>query len=46
MTEIPHRKNGMYSLPNGRNYPSVTTILGIIAKPGLMPWANRITAQS
>ena len=45
MTEVANRKNEKYYLPHGRIYPSVTTILSVIAKPGLMPWATRITAQ-
>lgn len=29
----------------GREYPSVTTILNVIAKPALVPWAAKVTAE-
>lgn len=38
MTEVPARLNGMYYLSDGRIYPSVTTVLKVIAKPALTNW--------
>lgn len=35
----PHTK---YYLSNGQLVPGVTTILGVINKPALVPWANRL----
>ena len=34
-----------YFLADGSRVPSVTTILGVIAKPALIPWANKLGLQ-
>lgn len=49
----PDRLHGAYEI-NGRRYPRVSTILGVISKPGLEVWrqkvgleeANRISAEA
>jgi hypothetical protein len=46
MTSPPLRHHSTYALPGGRCYPSVTAILGVIAKPGLLPWAARQAAEA
>lgn len=46
MTEIQNRRNGYYYLSNDRVYPSVTTILQVINKPGLLYWGAKISAQA
>lgn len=38
------RRDGFYYLPGDRKYPSVTTILQIIARPALIPWAAKTAA--
>jgi hypothetical protein len=40
------RHHSTYALPGGRCYPSVTAILGVIAKPGLVRWAARQAAEA
>jgi len=35
------RYSRLYTLPDGTKYPSVTTILGAIAKPALINWAAK-----
>lgn len=45
MTEVKERQNGYYEI-NGEQYPSVTTILQVIAKPGLVKWAGKIVAEA
>jgi hypothetical protein len=39
--EIPLRRAGYYHLEGGRVYPSVTTILQVIKRPGLANWTAR-----
>ena len=40
------RKGGrFYTTPEGQNYPSVTNILGIIAKPALINWAANMERE-
>ena len=39
------RRDGFYYLPGDRKYPSVTTILQVIAKPALLNWAARTAAS-
>jgi hypothetical protein len=34
-----------YTLKDGSIVPGVTTVLGILAKPALIPWANRLGLQ-
>lgn len=34
-----------YTLPDGTIVPGATTILGIIGKPALIPWANKLGLQ-
>lgn len=34
-----------YKLADGTNVPGVTTVLGILAKPALVPWANNLGLQ-
>jgi hypothetical protein len=45
--EVVTKPNGsrVYKI-NGINIPSVTTILSILAKPALVPWAAKMTAES
>ncbi|MCR4340348.1 MAG: PD-(D/E)XK nuclease family protein [Gemmatimonadaceae bacterium] len=40
-----HRPRPMYRLADGTRVPSVTAVLQIIAKPWLVPWANRLGLQ-
>lgn len=42
---FPRRRNGWYHL-DGRKYVSVTTVLGALAKPALIPWAARTAAEA
>jgi len=44
--EIPRRRNGFYYLDENRIYPSVTTILQILAKPALVSWAAKEAARA
>jgi len=44
-TGIPTRRAGFY-LVDGIDYPSVTTILGVINKPALMRWAAKMGAKA
>ena len=34
-----------YELPNGTKVPGVTTVLGVLNKPALVIWANRLGLQ-
>ena len=45
MNDTKNRKNGHY-LKDGELYPSVTTILNIISKPGLFYWGCLKTAEA
>ena len=38
----PHQK---YYLASGQEVPGVTTLLGVLAKPALVPWANKLGLQ-
>lgn len=38
-TRKPHQR---YHLANGDQVPGVTTVLGVINKPALVPWANKL----
>ena len=42
----PQRRNGFYYIDEKRVYPSVTTILQVIAKPALINWAARAAARA
>jgi hypothetical protein len=45
-TTPPQRKaHTVYRAADGRVVPSVTGVLGVIAKPWLIPWANRLGLQ-
>lgn len=44
MAAVPVRKSGWYNI-DGKLYPSVTTILGVINKPALMTWAAKKAAE-
>ncbi|MBE3126178.1 MAG: hypothetical protein IMZ57_11050 [Acidobacteria bacterium] len=39
------RAHTVYKLQNGTRVPGVTTILGVLSKPALVPWANRMGLQ-
>lgn len=39
------RLRPIYKTKDGKRVPSVTTILGVIDKPALVPWANRMGRQ-
>lgn len=40
---MPNKKpHTVYKLLNGKRVPGVTTYLGVLSKPALIPWANRI----
>ena len=52
---LPNPKIARINLPSGRHYqvegyddpfPSVTTVLGVIAKPALIPWARNAALDS
>jgi hypothetical protein len=43
---VPQRRNGFYYIDEKRIYPSVTTVLQVIAKPGLIYWAARTAARA
>ncbi len=36
------RSHAIYKLADGTRVPGVTTILGVLNKPALVPWANRL----
>ena len=36
------KQHTVYKTSSGKRVPSVTTIIGVIAKPALIPWANRL----
>jgi hypothetical protein len=38
-------KGRFYTLPDGRKYPSVTTILSVIGKPALINWAANVERE-
>lgn len=44
MEKFGRRRDGFYHLPGNRKYPSVTTILGVLAKPALIHWAAKTSA--
>ena len=46
MAEKFKRRNGFYYLSEDKIYPSVTTMLQIIAKPQLMSWAAKEAARA
>jgi hypothetical protein len=35
-----------YESPEGQRYPSVTTILGVLGKPALVPWAAKVEREA
>ena len=35
----------IYKKPDGKRVPGVTTIIGVLAKPALIPWANKMGLQ-
>lgn len=39
------RQHTVYKLASGTRVPGVTTILGVLNKPALIPWANRLGLQ-
>ena len=45
MDKFGRRRDGFYHLPEGRKYPSVTTILSVLAKPALIHWAAKTSAS-
>lgn len=45
MDKFGRRRDGFYHLPEGRKYPSVTTILQVLAKPALIHWAAKTSAS-
>jgi len=45
-TKTPDRRNGFYYLEDGKVYPSVTTILDVIGKPQLVPWAAKMGVRA
>lgn len=36
------KAHAIYKLPDGTRLPGVTTILGVLNKPALVPWANKL----
>lgn len=44
MKIITRDKNHVYTTPIGK-LPSVTTILSVLAKPALVPWAVKVTCD-
>jgi predicted thioesterase len=44
MKKITRDENHVYTTPLGK-LPSVTTILGVLAKPALVPWAVKVTCD-
>lgn len=43
---VPKRRAGYYVLDDHRVYPSITTILQVIAKPQLIYWSAKVTAEA
>lgn len=44
---FPPRRDGLYHLPGGKKYPSVTEITGTsVHKPFLVPWAAKMAAAA
>ena len=41
-----NNRGGRIYIVDGKSLPSVTTILGILAKPALVPWAVKITVEA
>lgn len=43
---VPKRRAGYYVIDEHRVYPSITTILQVIAKPALIHWSAKVTAEA
>ena len=46
MIQVETTANGRTYLVGGNKIPSVTTILGLLNKPALVPWAAKITVET
>lgn len=44
--DVPKRRAGYYIIDENRIYPSVTSILQVIAKPQLIYWSAKVTAEA
>lgn len=45
MTFSKTKQHTVYKTSNGKRVPGVTTILGVLNKPALIPWANKLGLQ-